>query len=121
MVMWDGAPLLTFSDPLAVGSQGANGCDGGSSGGFICTESSLANGEATGGTFVFNHDLKVAEGTTLLDHSEWSFKALYLEDGQVAAQTSASVPIPSTFLLLGGGFAGLIALRWKQRGATNAC
>jgi hypothetical protein len=106
----------SFSDPLILGGLSAGGCDSGPAG-FICSFSSNTGGIPTGSAYEFKYGVTLANGTLFGDPSQWTLKALYVDQtGKQAGLTSATggaVPVPGTLLMFGLGFALFIG--WHQR------
>jgi hypothetical protein len=101
-------PLTFTGAPLPIGSLAAGGCNGGSTGGFICSSSSNVGGlTVPNGTYQFKYGVNLAAGSLFGSVTDWSIKALYVNaSGDARGLTSENgVPVPGTSILFGLGFA----------------
>ena len=101
-------PLTFTGAPLPIGSLAAGGCNGGSTGGFICSSSSNVGGlTVPNGTYQFMYGVNLAAGSLFGNVTDWSIKALYVNSsGDARGLTSENgVPVPGTSILFGLGFA----------------
>jgi hypothetical protein len=101
-------PLSFTGAPLPIGSLAAGGCNGGSTGGFICSSSSNLGGlTVPNGTYQFKYGVNLAAGSLFGSVTDWSIKALYVNSsGDARGLTSENgVPVPGTSILFGLGFA----------------
>jgi hypothetical protein len=108
-------PLSFTGTPLPIGSLAAGGCNGGSTGGFICSSSSNAGGlTVPNGTYQFKYGVNLAAGSLFGSVTDWSIKALYVNSsGDARGLTSENgVPVPGTSILFGLGFALFVG--WRQ-------
>jgi hypothetical protein len=109
-------PATFTGAPLPIGSLAAGGCNGGSTGGFICSSSSNVGGlTVPNGTYQFKYGVNLAAGSLFGSVTDWSIKALYVNSsGDARGLTSENgVPVPGTSILFGPGFA--LFAGWRHR------
>jgi len=108
----------SFAGAAILDNISANGCGSGGNSGFVCADSSNLGGVSVpGGTYTITfNDLVLKTGSLFTNTSEWSIRALYVDEtGKQAGITSESgrqVPVPGTLLMFGVGF-GLL-LMWRH-------
>ena len=117
-------PATFTGAPLPIGSLAAGGCNGGSTGGFICSSSSNVGGlTVPNGTYQFKYGVNLAAGSLFGSVTDWSIKALYVNSsGDARGLTSENgVPVPGTSILFGLGFALFAGWRqhYSRRSATS--
>lgn len=126
-------PLKIVSDSLVSAPSGFSGVSGtglsdtgcGTNGsGFICTQASGNGPSVSGSPFDFVFDVEVKTGTLLTGLDAASIKALYVNSdgtkvGPLLSEDitlqDASVPEPSSVMLLGSGLFGGLLLLHKMR------
>ena len=114
-------PATFTGAPLPIGSLAAGGCNGGSTGGFICSSSSNLGGlTVPNGTYEFKYGVNLAAGSLFGNVTDWSIKALYVNSsGGARGLTSENgVPVPGTSILFGLGFA--LFAGWRQHSSRRS-